>query len=178
MQSTKALIFPSPLCYFTAMSKHTIKSSLLLISILFPALFLDQLSKVWFSSILAQPWLIISDFFNFHIEHNVGMAFSITFPYPIQLAINILFFGAIIFYLVKNLNFSKPLSQITLALLAAGALGNLLDRIRLGYVIDFISVGTFPVFNLADSFITVSVFLLVLFYDKIRRPGGVNKKNI
>jgi signal peptidase II len=59
---------------------------------------------------------------------------------------------------------------VIIALLAAGAMGNLIDRIRLGYVIDFISVGSFPVFNFADSFITVAIFLLLLFYDKIKRP--------
>lgn len=138
--------------------------------ILILGLLLDQFSKIWLSSTLASPWLILGDFFNFHLEHNVGMAFSITLPYPLQLAANIIFFTVVIFYLAKTLDFSKPLSQVTFAVLAAGALGNLLDRIRLGYVIDFISIGSFPVFNLADSFITVSVFLLLLFYDKIRRP--------
>lgn len=156
------------------MSKTNTKTKtcdfLVLSSVLIFALFLDQLSKTWLSSLLSQPLPIIGDFFNLHLEHNVGMAFSITLPFPFQLAANLLFFAAIIFYLARNLDFSKRLSQIVFALLCAGALGNLLDRIRLGYVIDFISVGSFPVFNLADSFITVSIFLLLLFYDRMKRP--------
>ena len=99
------------------------------------------------------------------------MAFSLTLPYPLQLTLNLVFFGFLVIYLFRHLDFSKSLSQIILAILVAGALGNILDRIRLGYVIDFISIGSFPIFNLADSFITVSIFLLMLFYDKIKRTN-------
>lgn len=52
------------------------------------------------------------------------------------------------------------LLQLALALITAGAIGNLTDRIRLGYVIDFIAIGTWPKFNLADSCITAAVVLL------------------
>ncbi len=151
------------------MAQTKINKYFLLILLLVIALLLDQSSKIWLNDILKQPFPILGSFFNLHLEHNTGMAFSLTLPYPIQLGLNVIFFGAVIYYLATHLDFRKPLSQITLALLAAGALGNLADRIRLGYVIDFISIGSFPVFNLADSFITVSIFLLVLFYDKISR---------
>ena len=55
--------------------------------------------------------------------------------------------------------------QILLTLISAGAVGNLIDRIRLGYVRDFIyfSLIDFPVFNVADIYVTVSTVLLVLF---------------
>lgn len=135
------------------------------------ALLLDQVSKILLSGILTSPISLIEGFFTLRIEHNFGMAFSITLPYPVQLGVNLLFFGGIIVYLARQLDFNKAASQIIVGLLMAGAFGNLIDRIRLGYVIDFISIGSFPVFNLADSFITVSIFLLVLFYDKIKRPN-------
>lgn len=153
------------------MSSAAHKPPFLLFCLAFIALFLDQLSKIWLSSILSRPIALLGDFFTLRLEHNFGMAFSVTLPYPLQLAVNLIFFSGIIIYLTLHLNFNKYLSQIILGLLLAGALGNLIDRIRLGYVIDFISVGTFPVFNLADSFITVSIFLLMLFYDKIKRPN-------
>lgn len=53
--------------------------------------------------------------------------------------------------------------RIALAMQVGGALGNLIDRIRFGPVTDFIAVGTFPVFNVADSSITIGVGILLLF---------------
>jgi lipoprotein signal peptidase len=51
---------------------------------------------------------------------------------------------------------------VSLGLLLGGAFGNLIDRIRLGYVVDFVAVGVWPKFNVADSAITVGVALLAL----------------
>jgi signal peptidase II len=52
--------------------------------------------------------------------------------------------------------------HICLSFMVGGAIGNLIDRLTLGYVVDFVAVGNFPVFNLADSCVTVSVILLLL----------------
>ena len=57
-----------------------------------------------------------------------------------------------------------------LALILGGAAGNLIDRVRFGYVLDFIDVRVWPVFNLADSAITIGVGLLVL--QTMRAPRG------
>jgi signal peptidase II len=59
---------------------------------------------------------------------------------------------------------------IAIALIAGGALGNLIDRIRLGYVIDFVSVGIWPNFNVADSAITIGV-LIAIWNWMVREPG-------
>lgn len=56
----------------------------------------------------------------------------------------------------------EPLLRWALALQLGGALGNLTDRLRLGFVTDFLSVGNFPVFNLADVFITLGIVILLL----------------
>lgn len=58
---------------------------------------------------------------------------------------------------------SPQLVRIALGLILGGALGNLIDRVRLGHVVDFIDLGWWPVFNLADSSIVVGVALLALF---------------
>ena len=79
---------------------------------------------------------------------------------------------AIAFYFMR-LPAAARLPRISLALVLGGALGNLLDRVRLGYVVDFVHVYwrqyQWPDFNVADSAITVGVTLLVL--DVLRSPG-------
>ena len=61
---------------------------------------------------------------------------------------------------------------VAAGLLAGGALGNLADRIRVDEVTDYISVGPWPPFNLADVAITLGVFLLVLIYLREPKPEG------
>jgi signal peptidase II len=69
--------------------------------------------------------------------------------------------GMIVFYFPK-LEKEDWLLKLALMLELGGALGNLVDRIMYGQVIDFISVGNFPVFNVADSCITVGVIILLV----------------
>jgi signal peptidase II len=57
---------------------------------------------------------------------------------------------------------SKPFFNFGLILIVSGALGNLIDRLRFGYVIDFIDVRIWPVFNIADSAITIGTLLLFI----------------
>jgi signal peptidase II len=67
----------------------------------------------------------------------------------------------------KHLPFDRLL-QFSVALVIGGAIGNLVDRVRLGYVVDFVAVGAWPRFNVADSAITIGLVLLawtVLRYD-------------
>jgi len=166
------------ICYFIPMKilpipKKPSLVQLVTLLVLFDlAISLDQITKILAVNSLSSP-LVFTPWLRFVLERNTGIAFSIAIPYYLLIILNILIFGSILYYLVLKLDFEKKLSLITLALLSAGALGNLADRLRLGSVVDFISVGNFPVFNLADSYITVSVFLLLLFYDKIKRPNNV-----
>ena len=67
---------------------------------------------------------------------------------------------AIIYYFPRVPAADWPL-RLAMSLQLAGAIGNLIDRITIGHVVDFISVGTFPVFNVADSSITIGVFVLI-----------------
>ena len=110
---------------------------------------------------------------------NRGAAFGILsdadLPYQSLLfsAISILALGAIAFYAWK-LPAGSRLPQLALAFIMGGAAGNLLDRARLGYVIDFVDVywgrHHWPAFNVADSAITIGVCLLVL--DILKNPQG------
>ena len=108
---------------------------------------------------------------------NRGAAFGILsdadLPYQSVLfsAISIVALAAIAVYAWK-LPAASRLPQVSLALIMGGAAGNLLDRARLGYVIDFVDVywgrHHWPAFNVADSAITVGVALLVL--DILKNP--------
>ena len=108
---------------------------------------------------------------------NRGAAFGILsdadLPYQSVLfsAISIIALGAIAVYAWK-LPITNRLPQAALALIMGGAVGNLLDRMRLGYVIDYVDVywgrHHWPAFNVADSAISIGVALLVL--DILRNP--------
>ena len=82
--------------------------------------------------------------------------------------LNLILIGLIIYGGKKELNLKLNSSKVFVALILGGALGNLVDRIFHGFVIDFISIWIYPVFNLADIFITLGVLLIILKYGKIK----------
>ena len=102
---------------------------------------------------------IIGEFIQLSLSHNRGIAFSIALPSPLQ---EILVAGALIavcFIAVKT-KLTKFLS-VAFGFIIGGAVGNLVNRALIGAVTDFISVGSFPVFNLADAAITIGAGLLL-----------------
>jgi len=105
---------------------------------------------------------------------NTGAAFGILkesgFLLPLISAVSIVFF---VFYLVRKIFIERvpvTLSHWAWALVAAGASGNLYDRLRFGYVVDFIDLRVWPVFNIADVSICVGVFFVGL--RILSRPKG------
>lgn len=102
---------------------------------------------------------------------NRGAAFSLlSGKISFLTIISIAFCAAAVVYFIKRKP-SHPAMRIAIALMFSGALGNALDRIIRGFVVDFIRVTfiNFPVFNIADIAITVGAFLLVvyeIFFDK------------
>lgn len=93
---------------------------------------------------------------------NPGAAFSIMQSYPVLLAI----IAAAVFVLVwlnrRQLADYPRIIQFGVAVALGGALGNFIDRVRLGYVVDFIAVYIWPVFNVADVAIVCGVGLIIL----------------
>ncbi|MFA7685250.1 MAG: signal peptidase II [Candidatus Gracilibacteria bacterium] len=132
-------------------------------------LVLDQVSKYFVKTSLSQPVNLLGDFFKFEYAENTGIAFSLPVPYLVIIISNILLIGFLIYLAVKELNLSSKIAQIAIALLIAGGVGNLIDRILHGFVVDFISIWKYPFFNLADAYIITAVLLLVVFYGKIKR---------
>jgi len=141
---------------------------------------LDQVSKMVASQalVLYKP-LAIMPMFNLTLLHNTGAAFSFLndaggwqrwFFTTIALAVS----GYIV-YLIKQASQADKRQVIALALILGGALGNVIDRIAYGYVVDFIQVyydvWYFPAFNLADSAITLGAILFVVDSFLVTRGG-------
>ena len=125
---------------------------------------------------------IINNFLRFVNVKNYGAAFSILQNQRlILIIIPIIFIIGCVFMIIKNRNKSKLL-LISLTFILSGAIGNLIDRIKLSYVVDFIdfNFGTYhyPSFNVADSFVTVGAVLLIIyliFFDKKKKKNEDNK---
>ena len=129
---------------------------------------LDQLSKfiVHSSMNLYDSFNVIPYLLNFTYIRNEGIAFGINFPGG--KIFFIIFPILITFYLIsllKNKEFEDYPSQVALYLIIGGAIGNILDRIFRGYVVDFIDVhingNHWYVFNIADSSVTIGLFFLL-----------------
>jgi signal peptidase II len=122
---------------------------------------LDQITKYLAKSLLQlnTPLVLLKNFFNLTLVHNRGAAFGMFENQLLMfVAISILAIAIILFSLRNKKN--TLIFKFSLSLILGGAIGNLIDRIRFGFVIDFLDFRIWPVFNLADSFITVAAILL------------------
>ena len=133
-------------------------------------LFLDQFTKdLAIAHLKDKPALVLAEgVLELCYLENTGTAFSMFRDQKfLILAINFVVLGAIFFFLFRLPESRKcRLVHFLLAALSAGALGNIIDRIRFDYVVDFISfvLIDFPVFNVADCFIVVATILLFLVF--------------
>ncbi|HEY6362473.1 MAG TPA: signal peptidase II [Vicinamibacterales bacterium] len=136
-------------------------------------LVLDQVTKAIVRSQFAlhDAVPVIPGFFNLTRVHNTGAAFgmlnSVNFPFKTA-ALSVVAAGALagLAYFAASLPAAQRLSRVGIALIIGGAAGNLIDRIALGYVTDFVDVywqgWHFWAFNVADAAITVGVALMIL----------------
>ena len=114
----------------------------------------DLFTKQWAQvALVEKPIVIIPDLLQLQLHFNSGIAFSLPVPSWLQIILTILIIGYLVYVGVKNFS---PLRYVIL-LVIAGALGNLYERIIYGQVTDFIAVWQFPVFNLADAFVSLGV---------------------
>ncbi len=145
----------------------------------------DQASKAQVIGLLQMPGraIAVSDFFNLVLAYNRGAAFSFLndaggWQDGLFLAIGLGASGFLVALLAGHRN--QPLFATALSLILGGAMGNVIDRLRLGHVVDFLDfhwrwlevlfpAGHFPAFNLADSAICCGASLLIL--EEVRRLG-------
>ena len=140
-----------------------------LIIIIAAIIVLDQWSKwsIKTSFNLYESKPVIQDFLHFTYVTNDGMAFGLSFPggKHVLLIMTILLTGFIIGFLWKEKN-GHPLIKYGLALILSGAIGNLIDRLLYGKVVDFLDlmIGNFHwyIFNIADSSVTIGMILFII----------------
>ena len=144
----------------------------MIVGIVVGVIAVDQLTKTWAVRELADGPVALFGDVAFRLSHNRGGAFSLFQGFTPLLAVLAI---ALAVVLVRALQRTRdPLVLIALALILGGAIGNLLDRLfrspsfLRGEVVDFVDVGRFPVFNIADSAITVGAILL--FVAAMRAP--------
>ena len=132
---------------------------------------LDQLSKYFIS--IDYKSIVKTDLIIFTIDYvkNFGAAFNIFSGSRIFLStVSILFSLILIYFILKN-NINKTIDLLSYSFILGGSLGNGIDRIFKGYVVDFINLNfiNFPIFNLADIAINIGFFLLFYNLFKLRQ---------
>lgn len=134
-------------------------------------LIFDQLTKLYIDRafFLGESVAVIDNFFHICYVRNQGAAFGILAgsPWRVPFFTTVAIVAALgILWYLHTLREDQRLLHVSLALIFAGAIGNLIDRIRLGEVIDFLDVHWYqhhwPAFNVADSAICIGVGLMIL----------------
>ncbi len=129
-------------------------------------LVLDQGTKIWAAgSLRLQPVVLIPGALELTYLENRGAVWGLMQGWRVVFLIaTFLFLAVLIWFYVKKRKAMTVLTRIILSLLFSGAVGNLIDRTLLGYVRDmiYVSLINFPVFNVADSAITIAAALLVI----------------
>jgi signal peptidase II len=155
---------------------------LILIAVSAIVLAIDQATKIYVdrSMDLHSSVTVVNNFFNITYLRNKGAAFGIlahsSYRLPFFILVSVIAIAVIVlvFYRLRP---DQKFTAFPLSLIFSGALGNLIDRIRLGEVIDFLDAHWYghhwPAFNIADSAICVGVFLLAIdmFFEERRQKG-------
>ncbi len=112
---------------------------------------------------------VIQGFLNFTHVRNPGGAFGILRNYGSWVAIVTLIISLTLILMLLFAEFKDSVMKVGLAVIVGGALGNLIDRLRWGYVIDFFDFWMIPVFNLADLAIVIGTLLII--FTLLKRAG-------
>lgn len=142
---------------------------------------IDQISKLLVVNLLTKTdsITIIKNFFYLTYINNDGAAFSILVGKRIFLILVAIIVIIMLIHYIKKNNIQNKLEIVSLALIIGGSLGNLMDRVVRGYVIDFLDFKifnyNFPIFNLADTFIVIGVILLLL--KELRKENNLDSRN-
>ena len=150
------------------MNKKNLPPNALFWSIIIILLVLDQGSKFWAESVLRwhPPIFVLPGLFDMVYVQNTGVAFGFMQNHNFWLAFLTPLILVVGFVMARECDWSKTETNVIASLLCSGALGNWCDRLRLGYVVDFLDfyVGHhhWPAFNVADSCLCVGVAWILM----------------
>ncbi|SVC93969.1 uncharacterized protein METZ01_LOCUS346823, partial [marine metagenome] len=140
----------------------------------------DQISKYIVTAKMTAygpPVDILGSFFRLTFIHNRGAAFGLNLGSPLIHTVVSIAALALLVYMFRTLPVDARLLRTALAMVLGGALGNIVDRVRLDKgVVDFFDFGIgeqwrWPIFNVADSFVTVGIILLAIGYSRQDKTG-------
>ena len=154
-------------------TKRIIYKDLVLMATLIIVIILDQLSKYIIKSQfnLYESWPETGIFRIYH-TYNTGTAFGLLQGQTILLIVASLIALIFLIYIYKEYTMGNIILRMALGLQLGGAISNLSDRLAFGSVTDFLSVGWWPVFNVADSSIVVGITILItgiLYREKLSK---------
>ena len=141
---------------------HVVFSTALII------ILIDQLSKFLIKSNfqLNQSVPIINNIFHLTYINNTGAGFGILKAQTLILIFVSIAVIGIIFYNFDKIKNKEILLQVLVGFVLGGTIGNLIDRLAYGYVIDFLDFRIWPIFNFADSFVTIGIIGLIIYLRK------------
>jgi len=154
----------------------------LLLLLMFILIFADQFTK-WLAVVHLREsgsFVIIEDVLELTYHENPGAAWGMLQDHRwVFMVTSVVAITGILIFLCKCHSSLHPVLKIALSLIVAGGAANMIDRVLLGYVVDFISfvLINFPIFNVADMCVTVGAGLMIawlLFFDL---PAGVKEEN-
>ncbi len=141
----------------------------MLFSIAFIVFMLDQLTKIWaLKALTLHTPLFMTSFFNFFLTYNKGVSFSLfyntaKYGHFLLAGMGLVICCCVLYWMIKE---KDNKTKIGLSFVLGGALANILDRVRLGHVVDFLDFHFnsyhWPAFNLADSFICLGAFIIFI----------------
>lgn len=157
---------------------HPIRAGLrwlILLALMLAGCRADQATKDWArKDFQGRPMTVVPQVLEFRYAENRAIAFSMFHSLPDKLRVPLIFSLTSValvalFSMIWSMRHAGIRRLIPLALILAGALGNLLDRLTHGYVVDFVHVHwrdtwSFPIFNVADSLITVGAILMIFLF--------------
>ncbi len=129
---------------------------------------LDLATKWLAQQYLTSPAELWPGFFQLQLSYNPGIAFSIPIPNLAMIIATPFLLAGLWYGMERACNMRHAISKISLSLIVAGGVGNFINRIWTGAVIDFLDFSFWPSFNLADAYLTIGAFLLIVFYGKIK----------
>jgi len=151
------------------MKKKGSQNSILFFSIVLVSLIIDLLTKFYIISNfrIDESYTIIKNFLSITYKTNFGAAFSILQGQKwFFIVFSIIVLGVMIYY-YKKIRDNRFLG-ISCSLITAGTIGNLIDRLAYGYIIDFIDFSFWPTFNVADICLSIGIALLACYFFKNR----------